>query len=402
MDSKLTSEQSGHYLASQAIMVRLTLHCNISSFAIKSVFSCNAANKRNIVDAQVIRDLAKAFSLPHSEVLPFAVGAPEWAKMAFRLEYKADPYKRDKCLKNARLLYYQMDMAKRLQESTTLPFSHLATTFSEHLLQYICTLFYFIWRYPQHLSEPFVFNSYLAFACRWNLDSVPAIFRDCYNHFPLTPKQKKQLEAQRIIPLSRKRWHWPIPSNPSEPILPPTLPRPDKYTFVRAMEYAHDCRDTVFAREVWFYRQHWRRHIQTIAENDVDKRWSEVAYDDIERYEHQLVDSFTSTREWARTSAYMRELSDGASKTLYEGFTRLLYVQTLARTGFCDEAFKIILQGTGEQYEWSYAMLVKVRNSAELHKHTELMDYIDGLDGHGLGNEMEEFENEDKVEDWYR
>jgi hypothetical protein len=168
------------------------------------------------------------------------------------------------------------------------------------------------------------------------------------------------------------------------------------------MEYAHDCRDTVFAREVWFYRQHWRRHIQTIAENDVDKRWSEVAYDDIERYEHQLVDSFTSTREWARTSAYMRELSDGASKTLYEGFTRLLYVQTLARTGFCDEAFKIILQGTGEQYEWSYAMLVKVRNSAELYKHTELMDYIDGLDGHGLGNEMEEFENEDKAEDWYR
>jgi hypothetical protein len=168
------------------------------------------------------------------------------------------------------------------------------------------------------------------------------------------------------------------------------------------MEYAYQRRDTVFAREVWFYREHWRQHILMIAERDGFQRWSEGGYDDIERYEHQLVDIFTSTREWARISAHMRQVSGGASKTLYEGFTRLLYIQTLAATGFCDEAFKTILQGTGEHYEWSYAMLVKVRKSAKRYNHIELMDYIDGLDGHGFGGEMEEFENRDKLEDWYQ
>jgi len=147
------------------------------------------------------------------------------------------------------------------------------------------------------------------------------------------------------------------------------------------MEYAYNTNDPDFARQVWFRRETWRVLIDQTAIHDLDQhRWSEFLDDDLERYEHQVVDNVTSTRESAKGIVTANERTDGASKTLYEGYTRLMFIQTLASAGHCDEAFAMVLKGTGEKYEWAPPMLAKVRMYAEMHSHWDMVGYIDSLE----------------------
>ena len=248
------------------------------------------------------------------------------------------------------------------------------------------------------MSEAQAFNLYMSFAIKWRIDSVPAIFRDCYNHFPLPPDKLEELEklkkSKNAPTSSNAAWHWPIP--PVDGATIPTIkPRPDKYTFVRAMEYAVRIGDSHFAREVWLHRELWRAHIDQSAVDDFqNERWAEFHDSDIVRYEHLFVDTFTPTRSWAKIAAKNSEKTDGASDTLYEGYTRLLYIQTLASGGHCDEAFAMILRGTGERYGWSQAMLAKVKVDAEVYGHWEMVKYIDSLEAFEPEEEMETLQND--------
>ena len=91
---------------------------------------------------------------------------------------------------------------------------------------------------------------------------------------------------------SRSSWHWPLQdiSSSTLPFLPDDLPRPDKFTFVRAMEFAYFRRMPSFAREVWARREAWRTQIDRKAKKDLENiQWSEVNDDDILRYESYLV-----------------------------------------------------------------------------------------------------------------
>jgi hypothetical protein len=126
---------------------------------------------------------------------------------------------------------------------------------------------------------------------------------------------------------------------------------------------------------------------------------------DILRQERDIVDPFGSTplRNWAKGAAFLSEQSDGASNTLFEGYVRLLYIQVLAANGLCHAALLMILQGTGESYDWTRAMLEKVEKYAIAFKHRALCEYIAGLESSGTentihaleGNWMEEAESDE-------
>jgi hypothetical protein len=112
-------------------------------------------------------------------------------------------------------------------------------------------------------------------------------------------------------------------------------------------------------------------------------RWDTTQDEDIIRAEFAVTRSkalgFTEA-EWAGLSATENETSDGASERLYEGYVRLLYIQTLAAVQEFDEALQVIRDGTGERYPWTQKILAKVRKHGEIHGHQELCEYIDGLE----------------------
>jgi len=230
---------------------------------------------------------------------------------------------------------------------------------------------------------------------RCRLPTTMSLFRDCFDHFPLSDERKEELACkldpeERTVPA-----YWPFPPLVDFSFVPKQLPRPDKYTFVRAMEYAHFTRNPQFATEVWFRRQAWRTHLEKAALADLENnRWSEFDDDDLLRYERTLVSNSTSMREWARSTATLSKWSDGASDTLYEGYTRLLYIQTLAACGWMDEAYKMVLQGTGERYPWTQNMLEKVLKHAANFEHKELYQYIKNLEASGSQHELERIQDD--------
>ena len=150
------------------------------------------------------------------------------------------------------------------------------------------------------------------------------------------------------------------------------------------MEFAHYRRLPEFAREVWARRQAWGKelHIEVVKEVE-SSRWDVVNEEEIIRAEFTMISrkalGFTEA-QWATLSATESETSDGASERLYEGYLRLLYIQTLAAAQEFDEALKTIREGTGERFPWTQKILAKVRTHAQIHGHQGLCDYIDGLE----------------------
>jgi len=292
----------------------------------------------------------------------------------------------------------------RIEHATSLPSLPVsgAMRFPDYITLCITIVWYLVRRYPQHFTSPQVFNAYLSFAVNWRFDSVEAIFRDCFDHFDISLEYLNWLEAKRresgrkrFKMRSRRPWHWPLPApeSPTAPYLPDQKPRPDKSTFVLAMEFAHYRRLPEFAREVWAHRHAWREqvHLEALRETEAS-RWDATQDQDIIRAEFAVTRRKAfgfGAAEWAALSATENETSDGASERLYEGYVRLLYIQTLAAVQEFDEALHIIREGTGERYPWTQKILAKVRKHAEIHRHQELCEYIDGLES-TLGEGIEE------------
>ena len=298
-------------------------------------------------------------------------------------------------VKEATIISHGWRLRNRIEEAKLIPFSfsEAPSTYIETIVQCVSTMWYLVKNYPQHFNTPQIFNAFLNFAVGWRLHSVEAIFRDCFDHFPLSQEKINEMNTKRIkrrignrfrLP-SRNAWHWPLPdiSSPEIPVLLPQLPRPDKFTFLRAMEFAYFRRLVPFAREVWARRESWRTQIDKEAVKDMeDIQWSEINDDDILRYESYLIDK--KERSWARKSLRVTEESEGAANTLYEGYIRLLYVEILTSGGFFEEAFGIIKEGTGERYHWTQGMLAKVRKAAHFNRQWTLCDYIDSLEDSGI------------------
>jgi hypothetical protein len=298
-------------------------------------------------------------------------------------------------VKEGTILALKWKIKDRIEGATLIPFSfsEAPSTPAETVIQCISTMWYLAKRYPQHFNTPQIYNNFLSFAVGWRLDSVEAIFRDCFDHFPLSQDKISELYRKRLVRQkhnrfrhqSRNSWHWPLPdiSSPSIPFLPQQLPRPDKFTFMRAMEYAYFRRLVPFAREVWAHREAWIAQIEKEAQKDIEMiQWSEVNDDDALRYESYLVDK--RDRGWARRSLKLSEETEGAANTLYEGYIRLLYIEILTFGNFFEEAFEAIKEGTGERYQWNQGMLRKVRKVAEFHSQREICEYIDSLEESGM------------------
>jgi hypothetical protein len=282
-------------------------------------------------------------------------------------------------------------------------------SFAEYLTISITSVWYLFSRYPEHFTSPRAFNAYLNFATAWRLNSVEAIFRDCFDHFPLSDEAVNELETtrrqrgrqMRFKMRSRCPWHWPVPIFDSSrvPYLPERRPHPDKYTFLLAMEYAHKHRSVGFAQEVWLRRQAWREQLEVEAINEFyTSRWDASNDKNMIRHEYNVVRRKVlrfRQDSWAQSSAADYEWSKGASDGLYEGYVRLLYVQTLAAGRQFGTAYNIILEGTGEENPWTQKVLSKVRNHAQRHGAKELRDYIDSLH-YTLEGDVEE-----KAEEWW-
>jgi hypothetical protein len=321
-----------------------------------------------------MRSLLRAFAArldnDYADALPLKAWQEEEESPRKRVSVSLFRKHVEECVSQSRL-------SERLVHAKDFPLNHSPTSLPELVAQCIATVWYLSRRYPSYFKEPSLYNQYLSFLVRCRLPSAKAAFGDCYEHFPLSEEQEKELH---VLDRSRLPPFWPFPRI-SIPFLPEQLPRPDKFTFVRSMEYAHFMRDADFATEVWIRRESWRSVIEKTALDDLGtSMWSEFGGEDLVRYERELVDNRTSARAWAKTAATLRKWSEGASNTMYEGYTRLLYIQTLAGCGQGDKAYKMVLQGTGEKYAWTQSMLAKVRKRAEKFGHTELCEYIDGLE----------------------
>jgi hypothetical protein len=281
--------------------------------------------------------------------------------------------------------------------------------FPQLVVYTISTMCYLLRQYPHLFKTPTLSNLFLSIMVRWRLPSVPAIFRKFFSYHKWRIGEKHVRFAGEASPRSVKiPWCWPLRDAFSYPrTWPQGLPRSqaDKYTYLRAMEYAHYTRDPLFAREVWQQRKFWKGRLQRAAKKNLRNiRWSKVEDADILRQEREIVDPFGSIplRNWAKGAAFLSEQSDGASNTLFEGYIRLLYIQVLAANGLCHAALLMILQGTGESYDWTRAMLEKVEKYAIAFKHRALFEYIAGLESSGTentiqaleGNWMEEAESE--------
>jgi hypothetical protein len=294
------------------------------------------------------------------------------------------------------------NLKERIATAASLPFTawETAENFPEYVAQYVSMVWYLTKRYSRHFVNPSLFNHHLHFAIHHGLQSVETIFRDCFDHFPLTKEKVEELEELRqgheasSYSQYKMPWHWPLPDLSSEtvPFLPPKLPRPDKHTFLKAMAFAHSKRLVPFAREVWALRQAWRQQIGEEARKDIETwQWSSVMDEDIIRYEQRVVRGgtrFSATRErWE------------SEDILYEGFIRKLYIEVLAKEEFFDEAMSMILEGTGERRPWNQKILAEVKKVALRHRHKGLCDYINGLEEGEEETEIEEDSWEDSTGD---
>lgn len=347
------------------------------------------SNTSNCVDGDLIRMIIRCYKV-NSFVAQqlYRQGFLEWKVRSNYIEGQTGKRVVTLLRREVNRLYDEYQVRDRIVNGTRIPFLVGPTKFTESVLQCVSLVCYLVRRYPKFFCEPESFNAYLSYAVRWRFTSVEAIFRDCYAHFPLSEEKLQKLEAARRVdrrtqnPISADRWHWPLPrlSREEGQALPAHLPRPDKYTFTLAMEYAFYRRLPAFAQEVWARREAWLAEIKKEARKDLnDSRWSQVSEKDLLRYEHRLVDTITSDQQWAKRATELSEMSDGASDTLYEGYKRILYIQVLAAHGYCDEAFTVMLEGTGERYQWTQSMLAKVKRYAEMYGHKEMYNYISNL-----------------------
>jgi hypothetical protein len=278
-----------------------------------------------------------------------------------------------------RHLFNEQKLAERIPQATLVPFEDVPSNLPILVVSLLSLLWYLARRYPRCFTDPQIFNLFMSYMIKARMkSSVPPIFNDCFAHVPLPKPQQTKLDEIQGSRGTKFEWHWPLPNVLK---LPPQLPRPDKYTFVRAMEYAYLTRTSGFATEVWIRREAWRGYIDERIEEDVlNVRWSNFGDEDLVRYEEELRNDFAELRNWSKIASFESEKSDGASSTLYEGYVRLLYIQTLASCGLCDDALAMIRLGTGEKYDWTFSMLAKVRDYAEAFEHHELGIYIDQLE----------------------
>src|SRR5579859_5042786 len=269
-----------------------------------------------------------------------------------------------------RRAFDELNLKDTIPQATVIPLHDVPTNLPMLVVNLLSLLWYLGKRYPRCFTDPQIFNLFMSYMIKARIrSSVPAIFRDCYFHTPLTPKEQSQLNKLQKDSSSKKvKWHWHLTDTLQ---LPRQLPRPDKYTFVRAMEYAYLTRNTPFANEVWLRRESWRKYIASRMEEDLQLvRWSQFdENENLVRYEEEVRNDFADLRNWSKIASLESEKSDGASNTLYEGYVRLLYIQTLASCGMCDEAMEMIKRGTGEKYEWRLSMLAKVRDYADEFQH---------------------------------
>jgi hypothetical protein len=298
-------------------------------------------------------------------------------------------------------IFVERDVANRVLTAQVIPLDRAAPeAFPELVVDTISTVWYLARRYPHFFQDPALYNLYLSIMVRWRLKSVPEIFLRCFSHFSIEGKANKKAKGRHG---KWFRWYWPFPTLPNDsiPNIPQPPPRPDKHTFVHAMEYAHFFRDVEFAQVVWDRRKAWRKELDRAARESLETvRWSEVEDKDILRYERDVVEPATSIREWAKWTSNLDEKSDGASNTLYEGYTRLLYIQILAASGKCDVALAMILEGTGERYQWTRAMLQKVEKYAVAFGHKDLCEYIAGLEYSGTEDSIQAAEHDWMEEAW--
>jgi len=292
-----------------------------------------------------------------------------------------------------------MRVAERLQNAEKLPFTmHDSPKKPAEIVALgIAVMAYLAKKYPKQCNLH-VLNKFLQFCQSWQLPSFKTIFRRHLNHEEprtvdgtavITNGTQNTSTAEVAIDEGRLHrngqwkeppiWYHPLPEMPKEfnSLLVP-LPVPDKTTFVTAMHLACTRRDLTFAREVWSKRQSWLARIHHI----VSQRCEAAGYDDRGR-DMELLETerwFTRSRKgWTAREWSSGIKTDGASFNLYEGYVRLKYIEILAACAQWEEAFQLIMDGTGEKYSWSEGMLGTVRESAVRRKNPDLVNYIDSL-----------------------
>lgn len=327
-----------------------------------------------------------------------------WGKRQYRVYGVTDGHLIRELRKEIARIFLKRDVANRVLTGQVIPLDRASPcAFPELVVDTISTVWYLARRYPHLFQDPALYNLYLFNMVRWRMKSVPEIFLRCFSHFSIEGEEDKKENGTHGKTESRFQWYWPFPTLPNDsiPNIPQPPPRPDKHTFVHAMEYAHFIRDAKFAQLVWDRRKAWRKELDRVARESLKTvRWSQMEEKDILRYERDVVEPATSIQEWAKLARNLDVKSDGASNTLYEGYTRLLYIQILAACGKCDVALAIILEGTGERYQWTRAMLQKVEQYAVVFGHKDLCEYIAGLEYSGTEDSIQAAEHDWMEEAW--
>jgi len=292
-----------------------------------------------------------------------------------------------------------MRLGKRLRNAERLPFTVYDTPQrpAQIVALGIAVMAYLSKNYPKQCNLHVV-NKFLQFCQTWQLPNFKTIFR-CHLHHEnpgtvdraamTTEDRKNTSTAEASIKeeymfgngkwKDPEIWHYPLPDMPKEfdNLIHPR-PVPDKITFVTAMHLACTRRDLAFGREIWSKRQSWLARIHHV----INQRRETMGYDvrgrDLELLETERW--VTHTRKgWAAREWSSGRKTGEASFTLYEGYIRLKYIEILVACGQWEEAFQLIMDGTGETYSWSQEMLGTVRDCAVYRGNMDLVNYIDSL-----------------------
>jgi hypothetical protein len=247
------------------------------------------------------------------------------------------------------------------------------------IASFLVTVWYLSRRYADQFDDPINYNIFFSISVQLRHPSAENIFRQTFDHFPLTPDQDAKL-AEYDSPYARFPVHWPLPDLGLN-FLTPWLPRPDKYTFIRALEYAHFTQKPYFAREVWYRRESWRAHLLACAVKDISlARWEKVSPADLLKYEQMLCFPDMPLHTWVAIISRVESSSGTSAGYLYEAYARMLYARVMAKAGFCDEAYEVLAQGTGENFPWNKTMLGPIQRMAAVHGHETLHNFIHRLD----------------------
>jgi hypothetical protein len=271
-------------------------------------------------------------------------------------------------IKNVLNLTRELEVWEKVRDARALPFTLTdPPSFDRFCVNALGTVCYLLVRFPRYfISSPVLFNTYLNFAVHYHFNSVESIFRECFNRFTLDAQIQHELDrkVEQFLPkrldghleengpMSTYTWLWPLPKDPHFK-LPRRLPRPDGFTFFKAMQFAHMRRRTRFAHEIWAQRQAWLNQLQ-------------------ERDLTEIGEKYVLTGRDSRAAP--------GRGPLFEASIRLLYIEIMTIGGQPEEALKLLKSGTGENFEWTQGMLSLVRMRAEKLGVLELCQYIDGLE----------------------